>query len=313
MMISKTGIVYREDFLKHDTGLGHPETSLRLVSILDNLGDLPNERFDWIKDFQGASNEILFKVHTKEYVHSVQKTIVEKQNGYLDGDTVFSSHSLIAASLAAGSGVHLADAILDGRLRNGFAMVRPPGHHAESDFAMGFCIFNNIAITAKYLQSKGIKKILILDWDVHHGNGTQHMFYDDPNIYFISFHQFPFYPGTGSESERGIGAGFGTTLNFPLPRGSVEADYLKKFERIEQEMEEFLPDFILVSAGFDAHKADPLGGMNLSTKSFELFSRRILDLANRYCGGRVISFLEGGYDLQALAESVRIHLEVLGG
>ncbi len=178
---------------------------------------------------------------------------------------------MIAALLAAGSGVHLADAILDGRLRNGFAMVRPPGHHAESDFAMGFCIFNNIAITARYLQSKGIKKNLILDWDVHHGNGTQHMFYDDPNIYFISFHQFPFYPGTGSESERGIGAGFGTTLNFPLPRGSVEADYLKKFERIEQEMEEFLPDFILVSAGFDAHKADPLGGMNLSTKSFELF------------------------------------------
>ncbi len=313
MMISKTGIAYREDFLKHDTGLGHPETHRRLVSILDKLGDLPTDRFEWIRDFSGASNEILSIVHSKQYVHSVQKTILEKQNGYLDGDTVFSNHSLIAATLAAGSGIHLTNSILDGQLRNGFALVRPPGHHAESDFAMGFCIFNNIAITAKYLQGKGIKRILILDWDVHHGNGTQHMFYDDPNVFFISFHQFPFYPGTGSESERGIGAGFGANLNFPLARGSSESDYLKKFERIELEMEKFLPEFILISAGFDAHRDDPLGGMNLTTSSFELFSKKIMDLADRYCGGKVISFLEGGYDLKALAESVRIHLEVMGG
>lgn len=308
----KTGIAYREEFLKHDTGIGHPETHLRLVSILNSLGDLPNSNFEWISNFKEAGLSSLSSIHSPEYVRLVAKTISENKNGYLDGDTVFSPDSLSAATLASGAGIHLANQIMDGNLKNGFALVRPPGHHAESDFAMGFCIFNNVAVTAKYLQSKGIQRILILDWDVHHGNGTQHMFYEDPSVYFISFHQYPFYPGTGSEKERGSGAGIGTTLNFPLARGEVESAYLSKFDFIEREMDNFLPEFILISAGFDAHFQDPLGGMNLSTRSFELFTYKMKQMADKYCQGRILSFLEGGYDFTALSESVKVHLEVLG-
>ncbi|TGK85516.1 histone deacetylase [Leptospira bourretii] len=307
----KTGITFHEEFLKHNTGPGHPETHGRLESILDHLSDLPSKNFLWKKDFKEAPLSVISSIHDPNYVRLVSRTCEEKGSGYLDGDTVFSSRSYMAANLAVGAGLYLADEVLLGNLKNGMALVRPPGHHAEADHAMGFCIFNNIAITAKYLQSKGIKRILILDWDVHHGNGTQHQFYEDDSVYFISLHQFPFYPGTGSLAERGKGKGFGTTMNIPLARGAGEFEYLSSFPSIQREMEKFQPEFVLVSAGFDAHKQDPLGGMNLPTSSFEIFTKEIQNIANTYSNGKMISFLEGGYDFKALSESVKLHLETL--
>ncbi|TGM01371.1 histone deacetylase family protein [Leptospira jelokensis] len=307
----KTGISFHESFLDHKTGPGHPETHVRLESILEAISDLPSNSFLWNKSFQEAPLSLISEIHDPNYVRLVAKVCEEKGSGYLDGDTVFSRNSFQAASLAVGAGVALAQDILDGKLKNGMALVRPPGHHAESDHAMGFCLFNNIAITAKYLQSKGIKRILILDWDVHHGNGTQHQFYEDESVYFVSLHQYPFYPGTGSEKERGKGKGFGTTLNLPMARGSEEKDYLDQFSLILKEMELFQPEFVLVSAGFDAHVNDPLAGMNLKTASYARMTNEVKEISRLYAGGKLLSFLEGGYDYQALSESVKVHLETL--
>ncbi|TGM79805.1 histone deacetylase family protein [Leptospira bouyouniensis] len=307
----KTGIAFHESFLDHKTGPGHPETHVRLESILEAISDLPSEFFHWNKSFKEAPLSLISEIHDPNYVRLVAKVCEEKGSGYLDGDTVFSPNTFKAASLAVGAGVALAQDILDGKLKNGMALVRPPGHHAESDHAMGFCLFNNIAITAKYLQSQGIKRILILDWDVHHGNGTQHQFYEDESVYFVSLHQYPFYPGTGSEKERGQGKGFGTTLNLPMARGSEEKQYLDQFSLIHKEMERFQPEFVLVSAGFDAHKNDPLAGMNLKTVSYEHMTNEVKEISRVHSGGKLLSFLEGGYDFQALSESVKVHLETL--
>ena len=307
----KTAIAFTDKFLLHDTGMGHPETSGRLSAILNNLGDLSSSKFQWEKDFLSAGIENISLIHDPTYIRLVESTCLVNNKGFFDGDTPFSKHSFEAANLAAGAGIHLANLILGGQIKNGFAMNRPPGHHAEATHAMGFCLFNNIAITAKYLQSNGIKKIMILDWDVHHGNGTQNQFYHDDSVYFISFHQYPFYPGSGAQTETGIGKGKGFTLNMPLPRNSIESDYLKLWPILQKEMETFQPEFILISAGFDAHRDDPLGGMLLETSSFEEFTKKILEEAKLYSKGRVISFLEGGYDFNALSESVKIHLEVL--
>ncbi|XDD47210.1 histone deacetylase [Leptospira sp. WS39.C2] len=307
----KTGISTHESFLKHNTGQGHPETHVRLESILDKISDLPTNHFQWKTSFKEAPLSLISTIHDPNYVRLVGRVCEEKGSGYLDGDTVFSPQSYMAASLAVGAGVSLAQDILDGEIKNGMALVRPPGHHAESDFAMGFCLFNNIAITAKYLQTQGIKRVLILDWDVHHGNGTEHQFYEDDSVYFVSLHQFPFYPGTGSASERGSGKGLGYTLNLPMARGGEEKDYLDQFSIIHKEMESFQPEFVLVSAGFDAHIRDPLAGMNLNTSSYEKLTKEVLRIANTYASGKLLSFLEGGYDFQALSESVKVHLETL--
>lgn len=307
----KTGISFHESFLQHKTGPGHPETHVRLESILEKVSDLPSSSFTWKKSFKEAPLSLISMIHDPNYVRLVGQVCEEKGTGYLDGDTVFSPNSYQAASLAVGAGVSLAQDILDGHIKNGMALVRPPGHHAESDHAMGFCLFNNIAITAKYLQTKGIKKILILDWDVHHGNGTQHQFYEDDSVYFVSLHQYPFYPGTGSSQERGKGNGLGFTLNLPMARGADEKEYLKQFSLVHQEMEIFQPEFVLVSAGFDAHERDPLAGMNLTTSSYERLTQEVKQIADTYSSGRILSFLEGGYDFQALSESVKVHLETL--
>ncbi|XDD43432.1 histone deacetylase [Leptospira sp. WS60.C2] len=307
----KTGISFHESFLQHKTGPGHPETHVRLESILEKVSDLPSSSFTWKKSFKEAPLSLISMIHDPNYVRLVGQVCEEKGTGYLDGDTVFSPNSYQAASLAVGAGVSLAQDILDGHIKNGMALVRPPGHHAESDHAMGFCLFNNIAITAKYLQTKGIKKILILDWDVHHGNGTQHQFYEDDSVYFVSLHQYPFYPGTGSSQERGKGNGLGFTLNLPMARGADEKEYLKQFSLVHQEMEIFQPEFVLVSAGFDAHERDPLAGMNLTTSSYERLTQEVKQIADTYSSGRILSFLEGGYDFLALSESVKVHLETL--
>ncbi|MCZ8156368.1 MAG: histone deacetylase [Leptospira sp.] len=309
----KTAIAFRNEFLTHDTGFGHPETRGRLDSLLSELVHLDSTRFQWEKDFLRASDVDIARIHDLAYIHSVETACLQNGKGYFDGDTPFSSGSFAAASFASGAGIHLANQIMQGTIKNGFALVRPPGHHAESQHAMGFCLFNNVAITARYLQTLGLKRILILDWDVHHGNGTQHQFYDDDSVLFISFHQFPFYPGTGSSSETGIGKGKGFTLNLPLPARSTEFDYFKLWPLVQKALADFLPEVILISAGFDAHKDDPLGGMMLETSSFETFTTKILEEAKMYANGRVISFLEGGYDFDALSKSVRAHLEVLAG
>ncbi|MBL0955703.1 MAG: histone deacetylase [Leptospira sp.] len=307
----KTGISFHSSFLDHKTGPGHPETHVRLESILDKISDLPSQSFEWIKSFKEAPLSLISMIHDPNYVRLVGKVCEEKGSGYLDGDTVFSPNSFQAASFAVGAGVTLAQDILDGKLKNGMALVRPPGHHAEADHAMGFCLFNNIAITAKYLQTQGIKRILILDWDVHHGNGTQHQFYEDDSIYFVSLHQYPFYPGTGSSQERGKGKGTGCTLNLPMARGAEEKEYLDQFLKVHKEMETFQPEFVLVSAGFDAHTKDPLAGMNLNTSSYEKLTEEVKKIANTYSAGKLLSFLEGGYDFHALSESVKVHLEAL--
>ncbi|MCW7504983.1 histone deacetylase family protein [Leptospira paudalimensis] len=307
----KTGISFHSSFLDHKTGPGHPETHVRLESILDKISDLPSQSFEWIKSFKEAPLSLISMIHDPNYVRLVGKVCEEKGSGYLDGDTVFSPNSFQAASFAVGAGVTLAQDILDGKLKNGMALVRPPGHHAEVDHAMGFCLFNNIAITAKYLQTQGIKRILILDWDVHHGNGTQHQFYEDDSIYFVSLHQYPFYPGTGSSQERGKGKGTGFTLNLPMARGAEEKEYLDQFLKVHKEMETFQPEFVLVSAGFDAHTKDPLAGMNLNTSSYEKLTEEVKKIANTYSAGKLLSFLEGGYDFHALSESVKVHLEAL--
>jgi acetoin utilization deacetylase AcuC-like enzyme len=202
---------------------------------------------------------------------------------------------------------------MQGEAENGFALIRPPGHHAESGEALGFCLFNNVAITAKYLKRRyGLEKILILDWDVHHGNGTQHTFEDDPSVFYVSVHQYPWYPGTGSHSETGTGAGNGATLNCPMPAGSGDEDYRAAFgQTILPAARAFKPDAVLISAGFDAHAADPLGGINLSTNFYRWMTSEVMEIADSSAGGRVISLLEGGYDLDALASCVVAHVEVL--
>ncbi|MBL0264790.1 MAG: histone deacetylase [Leptospiraceae bacterium] len=308
--MSNTAIAYREEFLDHETGQ-HPENYKRLTSILDKLHTKSYFKELIQPEIREATEEEIASIHTISYIQDFQKR-VKMGAGHFDPDTPYSSGSYKAAALASGSGIVLADTILSGAVNTGFALVRPPGHHAEKYHAMGFCMFNNVAITTKYLQSKGIKKVLILDWDVHHGNGTENSFYSDDSVYFISTHQYPFYPGTGAEKDQGTGKGLGYNLNIPLRRGSSNQDYFNAFnERIIPAIDKFQPEFILISAGFDAHREDPLGGMDLSTDAYEQFTEIICKKAKEICQGRIISFLEGGYELEALAESVEAHLAVL--
>ncbi|MCC6274454.1 MAG: histone deacetylase [Leptospiraceae bacterium] len=307
-----TAICLEKIFWEHDTGYSHPENSNRLTSIKEKLEKLNFFKKLIIPSVRPATLEDISSIHGIPYIKKVEKT--DGTNGYFDLDTPYSAMSHNAAKVAVGSGLTLTDLILKNEIQNGMAIVRPPGHHAEKDNAMGFCLFNNIAITAKYIQKLGKKKILILDWDVHHGNGTEHAFYEDDSVYFISLHQYPFYPGSGDENSRGKGKGLGYNLNIPLQAGSTDSDYLAAFDKIiEKEIDNFSPDFILISAGFDAHKNDPLGGMELTTKAFEKFSIFMKNKAIEHCEGRLISFLEGGYNLSALADCDEAHIAVLAG
>jgi acetoin utilization deacetylase AcuC-like enzyme len=309
-LMNKTGIATSEIFLKHDTGTHHPESIERITSIFTYLDT--KEYIKKIKKFEPneIQKELLFLNHTEKYID--QLISLKGKNGYLDGDTPYSKNSISASLVSANAGIVLSDRIQSGELDNGFAIVRPPGHHAESDHAMGFCFINNIAVTARYLQKIGYKKICILDWDVHHGNGTENSFYKDSSVLFISMHQYPFYPGTGSDKDIGEDEGKGYNINIPMQRGSGNSDYIKQFDKVVlPSIDRFVPDFILLSAGFDAHLDDPLGGMNISTSGYENLSIKLMEKAKDICNGRIISFLEGGYDLHALAESVEVHLSTL--
>jgi acetoin utilization deacetylase AcuC-like enzyme/formylglycine-generating enzyme required for sulfatase activity len=309
----KTGFVYHDIYLEHKTTAGHPESPQRLVAIVENLKakKIYSELFRITPS--PVQMEWLTKIHSTEYIERARESC-EQGAGYLDSlDVPISSKSYDAALMAAGGVLSAIDAVMEGKIRNAFCAVRPPGHHAVEDGALGFCIFNNIAIGTKYIQEKyGLPKVLIVDWDVHHGNGTQAAFYDDPNVLYFSVHRYPFYPGTGSEMEKGIDEGLNYIINVPLPAGSTDKDYLKAFEKeLKPAALSFSPDFVLISAGFDAHTDDPLGGMKVTEEGFTQMTQIVKDIAQKSCESRLVSILEGGYNLEALAASVEAHIRVL--
>jgi len=308
-----TGFVYDAIYLKHDTGAGHPERPERLTAILDRL-----EQKGVLKDLvrlkpAAASLEWITVVHTPEYVERVRKSC-QAGTGYVDTPDAPASQDSYAVALNAAGGVLSAiDAVMDGTVKNAFCAIRPPGHHALKDHAMGFCLFNNVAIAAKYIQRKHkLGKVLIVDWDVHHGNGTQAIFYDDPSVFYFSVHQSPFYPGTGGAGEKGVGKGLGFTRNVPLAAGCGDAEYKKAFvEELKPAAAAFKPDFVLVSAGFDSAKDDLLGRMKVTPAGFAELTRIVKGIAEQYCQGRLVTVLEGGYNLESLAASVEAHVRVL--
>ncbi len=308
-----TGFLYDAAYLNHDTGAGHPERRERLTASMDFLEKQP--WFAALKRISPRTVDLKWveEIHTRDYVTRAAEAC---RGGwpYLDVyDVSISSKSYDIAMLAAGGLLELADQVIAGQISNGFGLIRPPGHHAEQNMALGFCLFNNIAILARYLQKQhGLDKILILDWDVHHGNGTQHTFEEDPSVFYISLHQYPFYPGTGAASETGRGRGKGATLNCPMPAESDDQDYLTAFTNyILPKANEFKPEAVLISAGFDAHVEDPLAQIRLSTEFYRWMSERMMEVARQHAQGRLISTLEGGYSLHALPRCIAEHLLVL--
>jgi acetoin utilization deacetylase AcuC-like enzyme len=306
-----TGLIIDQRYTRHKTGLGHPERPER-IAVLSDLG---RDRDD-IRLVQPrvATAEELLLVHRGTHVDRVAQT--RNLSGYaFDADTPVSPDSYDTALLAVGGLLALLDEVAEGRLRNGFACVRPPGHHAESQRAMGFCLFNNIAVGAAYLRHKhNFERVLIVDWDVHHGNGTQHIFEGDPGVLYVSTHQYPFYPGTGALDEVGYGEGEGYTVNLPFPAGFGNAEYLEAFESVIEPIAAlYEPEFVLISAGFDPHARDPLAGMQVTEAGFAAMTRVLLRMAERTAQGRCVALLEGGYDLEALRSSATAVLEELAG
>lgn len=311
--MGKTGLVYDPRYLEHDMGMGHPESPHRLRAIMQQLernGTLP--RLTRIEP-RTAEDEWVTQIHQPGYVASLTKHAPTSGRVSLDPDTSMSPGSLVAAYLAAGGALAGVDAIMNKQVEHVFCAVRPPGHHAEAGRAMGFCLFNNVAIAARYAQKRyGLQRMLIVDWDVHHGNGTQHSFEGDPSIMFFSTHQYPHYPGTGRNTERGIGAGEGFTINAPMEAGGGDEEYRAIFhETLVPAADAFKPEFVIISAGFDAHKDDPLASMGLTEAGYADLTSIVAGIAKRHAGGRILSSLEGGYNLTALAASVDSHLKAL--
>lgn len=311
----KTVLFINDIFLKHDPGYGHPESPDRLKIIYDTLkGDEKLLTKFIYPSFNPADYKVISLIHNQETIKAAEKTSGKKYE-MLDQDTITSSASYEAAQYAAGAMIKGVDMLFSGEVDNGFALVRPPGHHAERDKSMGFCLFNNIAIGAKYaLKEKGVRKVLIVDFDVHHGNGTQHSFYDTNKVLFISPHQYPFYPGTGSLGEVGSGLGEGYTLNIPLSSGMGDMDYAAIFKEIVIPVaRQYKPELILVSGGFDIHIKDPIGGMNVTAEGVGYIVRKLVLLAEELCGGKILVTLEGGYDIGGQAEGAfAVMSELLG-
>jgi acetoin utilization deacetylase AcuC-like enzyme len=305
-----TGLVIDPRYQEHDTGHGHPERPERIAALSALAADATLSRVAP----RLATQEELTLVHAEGHFDTVARSSGVARAAF-DADTPTSARSFETACLAAGGVLSLIDEVMAGRLQNGFACVRPPGHHAERNRAMGFCLFNNVAIGAAYARARfGLDRVLILDWDVHHGNGTQHMFERDPGVLYVSTHQYPFYPGTGAADEVGEGDGEGYTVNVPLPAGCGDAEYLDAFDSvIEPIVEQYAPQLVLLSAGFDPHNDDPLGGMRVTTPGFAAMTRILLQLAERSAGGRCVAVLEGGYDLHAVHASARAVVDQLQG
>lgn len=310
---SRTGYLATPYFREHLTGAGHPESLSRLDFI-----DQRMIRTGLLKELHLISPRTIDlkwvqKVHHTAYIDRLRSMIPVSGFAYLDPDTPVSPLSFQTALLASGGVCETLDEIFSGQIQNGFCAVRPPGHHARVSQGMGFCLINHVAVAARYAQEKyGVKRVAIIDWDVHHGNGTEEIFYEDPSVFYFSVHQYPFYPGTGSSNHIGEKAGEGFNLNVPLERWSGDRNYFQVFDGIlAPKMAFFKPELMIISAGFDAHKEDPLAQMEVSTEGFGRLTKIVKELAGKFCGGKILSVLEGGYHLDALAESVETHLRIL--
>jgi acetoin utilization deacetylase AcuC-like enzyme len=310
-MGSTTGVVIDPRYAAHDTGPGHPERPERIMTLLPLLA--PNaERIVAVAARPATADELAL-VHDGAYIEEVAATAHDRPWYAFDADTPTSPQSYATACLAAGGLLALLDGVMDGTVRNGFAFVRPPGHHAERHRAMGFCLFNNVAVGAEYLRRRyRLERILVVDWDLHHGNGTQHMFETDPGVLYVSTHQYPYDPGTGALDDVGRDDGEGYTVNLPFPAGYGDAEYREAFTRIVEPIaHQYAPQFVLISAGFDAHARDPLGGMEVTEAGFAAMARSLLGVATAHAGGRCAALLEGGYDLTAIRNSSQRVLDEL--
>lgn len=304
-----TFLFTHDDCLRHETGPSHPENPERLRAVLQALEAEEFRELQW-HQAPRASREQLARVHPESYIERIFAALPEEGVSFLDGDTTLSPESGEAALRAAGAACAAVDAVMAGDADNAFCAVRPPGHHAEPAQPMGFCLFSNVAVAAQHARmTHRLHRIAVVDFDVHHGNGTQAAFWDDPDLLLISTHQMPLYPGTGAASERGIASNI---LNIPLPTGAGSAEFREAFSNIVlPRLSSFAPDFVFISAGFDAHEADPLAGLKLHEDDFGWATQEIVEAARHGCGGRVVSLLEGGYDLRALGSSTAAHVRAL--
>ena len=304
----KTGLVTSDTYQNHNTGEGHPEKIDRVTAVIDNFKKIDNKELIWKKPTK-FDQSFLINTHSSEYIDLVSKSFPENGLSFLDGDTVVSPGSKEATKDAVGSIITAIDGVQQKEFKNAFCAVRPPGHHAEKDKAMGFCIYNNVAVGANYLIEKyKYNKIAIIDFDVHHGNGTQDIFYNNEKVLYISTHQYPYYPGSGSEKETGK---FNNILNIPLEAGTTAEQFLNAYENVLKKLKEFKPEFVLFSAGFDAHIDDPLAQLRLNSEDFYHLTKRTLEVSKSMCNGNVVSILEGGYDLKALQDSTKRHVDAL--
>ena len=309
----QTGIVLDARYQDHNPGQGHPERAERIGTLLSRFASYKR---DGLKRFdpRHATHEEIALVHDTSLIGRVAASAGLEAAAF-DADTRVSAQSYETALLATGGLLTILDAVMEREVDNGFALVRPPGHHAERNRAMGFCLFNSVAVGAQYLRERfGLSRILVMDWDLHHGNGTQHSFYDDPGVLYLSTHQYPYYPGTGAAEEAGQGSGEGYTVNLPLSAGWGDVAIVPLFEEvIDPICRQFQPEFVLISAGFDAHARDPLGGLTVTAEGFTALARILLRVARDHAQGRCAAILEGGYDLEGLETSVIHVLDEMGG